>query len=136
MPVSYAIDADKRTLRTKCFGRLTLAEVVDHFQKLELDPECPDRIDVFLDLSEVDSLPEPAQMPEVIAHLGKASGRIRFGACAIVAARDALFGMMRMFEAMGAEYFRVTRTFRASSEADAWLASQARPAPKSRGAED
>ena len=39
----------------------------------------------------------------------------------IVANRDAVFGMMRVFEVMAEEYFRVTRTFRVADEAEAWL---------------
>ncbi len=134
MPVSYTIDADKGILRTRCCGHLTLPEVVDHFRALEQDPACPDRVDVFLDLTAVDSLPDPGQMPAVIGQLKRVSGRVRFGACAIVTDRDALFGMMRMFEAMGEEYFRVTRTFRTAGEAEAWLASlQAPPRSRARG---
>ncbi len=124
MPVEYKIDARRGTIRTRCFGHLTLPEVVAHFQSLARDPACPVRPDVFLDLSEVVSLPTPAQMPTVIEQLQAVRGPGPFGACAIVATRDALFGMMRMFEAMGEEYFRVIRTFRAASEAEAWLASQ------------
>lgn len=134
MPVTYKIDADKRTIRTRCFGRLTLPEVVDHFRTLAQDPECPGQLDVFLDLSEVESLPRPAQMPTVIEQLKEVQGRVRFGACAILATRDALFGMMRMFEAMGEQYFRATMTFRNAGEAEAWLASQqSQPRRKPRG---
>ena len=45
-------------------------------------------------------------------------------ACAILACRDALFGMMRMFEVLAQDSFRVTRTFRTATEAEAWLVSQ------------
>ena len=52
MPITYKIDADKSTIRTKAVGHLTLQEVVDHFRTLEQDPEVPKGTDVFLDLSE------------------------------------------------------------------------------------
>ena len=116
-------------IRTRCFGHLTLAEVVDHFRQLEQDPACSDHLRVFLDLSEVDSLPGPSQLGTVIQEMDRIQPR--FDACAIVATRDALFGMMRMFEAMGEKHFRVTRTFRVASEAEAWLASQ-QPPPASK----
>jgi hypothetical protein len=32
--------------------------------------------------------------------------------------------MMRMFEALAEEFFRVTRTFRIATQAEAWLASK------------
>ena len=124
MPVTYKIDADKRTVRTKCIGPVTLLEVIEHFRTLEQDSECPDLLDVFLDLSEVESVPETSEISTVINEMKRVRGRVRFGACAIVAHRDALVGMMRVFEAMAEECFRVTCTFRVSNEAEVWLVSQ------------
>jgi hypothetical protein len=77
-----------------------------------------------MDLSEVDSLPGTGQISTVINEVKKLRGRVRFGACAILATRKALFGMMRVFEVMGEEYFRVMRTLRVANEAEAWLVSQ------------
>lgn len=124
MPITYQLDADKRTIRTKAAGYVTLQEVIDHFRTLEQDPECPERPDVFLDLSGVDSLPETPQLSTVIAELERIRPKVRFEACAILASRDALFGMMRMFEALAENLFRVTCTFRIATEAEAWLGSQ------------
>jgi hypothetical protein len=103
---------------------LTLKEVIDHFRILEQDPQCPERTDVFLDLSEVDSLPETSQIGTVVFAMERSRARVRFDACAIVASGDALFGMMRMFEVQAAGLFRVTCTFRIAVEAEAWLGSQ------------
>ena len=124
MPITYQIDADKRTIRTKAVGYVTLQQVIDHFRTLEQDPQCPERPDVFLDLSEVESLPETPQISIVIRELKRIRAKVRFEACAILASRNALFGMMRMFEALAEEFFRVTRTFRIATEAEAWLVSQ------------
>ena len=124
MSVTYKIDADKRTVRTKCVGRVTLQEVINHFRTLQQDSNCPDRLDVFLDLSEVDSLPETVQLSTVVGEMKRIGSQIRFGACAILASRDAVFGMMRVFEVMAEECFRVTRTFRVANEAEVWLVSQ------------
>jgi hypothetical protein len=103
---------------------VTLEEVIDHFRTLEQDPECSDLIDVLLDLGEVNSLPESRDLSTVVSEMKRLRGRGRFGACAIVATRDALVGMMRVFEAMAEECFRVTCTFRGANEAEAWLVSQ------------
>jgi hypothetical protein len=91
---------------------------------LEQDPDCPDLLDVFLDLSEVQSIPETRQISTVISEMNRIRGQVRFGACAILANRDALVGMMRVFEVMAENYFRVTCTFRVANEAEAWLVSQ------------
>lgn len=124
MPVTYKIDADKRTIRTKCFGLVTLDEVIDHFRTLKQDPECPDLIDVLLDCSEIDSLPETRDLSTVVSEMKRVRARVRFDACAIVASRDALVGMIRVFEALAEDSFRATRTFRNANEAEAWLISQ------------
>jgi hypothetical protein len=124
VPITYQIDDDKKTIRTKAVGHVTLQEVIDHFRTLEQDPRCPERTDVFLDLSEVDSLPETPQILTVVNELKRIRTKVRFDACAILASRNALFGMMRMFEALAEEFFRVTRTFRIVTDAEAWLVSQ------------
>jgi hypothetical protein len=124
VPITYQIDTDKRTIRTKAVGRVTLQEVIDHFRTLGQDPRCPERTDVLLDLSEVDSIPEPAQLSTVVRELGRIRPKVRFDACAIVASGNALFGMMRMFEVLAEGAFRLTRTFRIAAEAEAWLVTQ------------
>ena len=124
MSVTYKIDAGKRTVRTRCIGAVTLQEVIDHFRTLERDSDCPGLLDVFLDLREMNSLPETREISPVISEMTRIRGRLRFGACAILASRDALIGMMRIFEVMAEECFRVTCTFRDANEAEAWLIRQ------------
>jgi hypothetical protein len=124
VPITYQIDAAKNLLRTTAVGQLTQQEVVDHFQALAKDAQRPERPDVFLDLSAVDSLPDVRQLSIVIGEMRKIGAKLRFGTCAIVASRDALFGMMRMFEAQAEEFFRETRTFRTATKAETWLVSR------------
>ena len=124
MPLAYAIDTKERVIRTRCVGMLTFAEVVNHFQELERDPNCAEHLDVLLDLSEVNSLPDTGQLRAVSYEIRKLQAKVRFDACAVVADRDALFGMLRMFEVMVENYFRLFRVFRVAAEAEAWLLSQ------------
>jgi len=124
MPVTYSIDADRRMIRTTCSGKVAFQEVIDHLRALERDPACPDRVNVLLDLSATETLPESRQVTAVSAELGRTGMIVRFDACAIVASSDALFGMMRMFEVMAQEHFRASRVFRSTAEAEAWLMSQ------------
>jgi hypothetical protein len=91
---------------------------------LQQDPDCPDRLDLFLDLSEMDSLPETGQRSTVVSEVKRIRGQIRFGACTILASRDAVVGMMRTFEVMAEECFMATYTFRVADDAEAWLVSQ------------
>src|SRR5258708_3962932 len=123
MPVTYTIDARSKLIRTSCSGAVSLAEVVEHFQTLAADPDCSGGLDVLLDLSGMGTLPESRQLGAVRSAVGSIRNRVQFGACAIVATRDALFGMMRMFEVVAGDHFRAVRVFRRRNEAEAWLVS-------------
>lgn len=124
MPVTYSIDASRRMIHTICSGALTFAEVIGHFRELSVDPACSGHLDVLLDLSDTSTLPERRQLGAVNAELDAIRRKVQFGLCAIVATRDALFGMMRMFEVLAGDYFQATRVFRAIDQAEAWLLSK------------
>ena len=121
MPVTYRIDVARRLIRTSCTSPLTFAEVIAHFHTLSTDPICSGYLDVLLDVSAADELPASNQLGAVTAELGAIRQKVQFGFCAIVAARDAMFGMMRMFEVFAGPYFRKIRVFRDLPTAEAWL---------------
>ena len=58
MPVIYQIDRANGIIRTRCVGPVTIDEVIDHFRQLERDADCPERLDVLLDISEETSVPK------------------------------------------------------------------------------
>ena len=122
MPVIYQIDGDERLIRTRCIGDVTFAEVVDHFHALQGDPDCAGAIDVLLDLSEASSIPTPNQLRSIDVEI-QGMSKIQFGACAVVATREVLYGMSRMFETVAAERFRSMHVFRGVVEAEDWLRS-------------
>ena len=128
MPVTYTIDVKEKLIRTKCTGDVKFQEVIDHFRILEHDPNCADRLDVFLDLSRITSLPATGQITGVAREIARIKEKVRFNVCAVVAPTDALFGMLRMFEVMAKPYFTETRVFRSATDAEAWLTSQRSPA--------
>ncbi len=126
MPVTYVIDTQAKIIRTKCFGMVAFAEVADHFRELQRDPDCVGVLDVFLDLSEAKSVPEARQIQAVPGEMMWVRDKVRFGACAIVATTDPLFGMLRLFGVLAERFFRVVQVFRTTAEAEAWLESQRR----------
>lgn len=124
MPVTYTIDGRAGLIRTRCFGYVTLQEVLDHFRELREDRSCPARLDVLLDLTEDSSLPDTHQLRTVAYELARVRGKIRLEHCAVIAQRDVLFGMLRMFEVMTQDYFRDMRVFRTAADAEMWLATR------------
>jgi hypothetical protein len=121
MPVHYQIDRGTQTIRTRCVGPVTMEEVVEHFRALEVDPDCPGCVDVLLDLTELTTAPQSHQLRAVTQQIDRIRGRVRFGACAIAACTDELYGMARMFQVFAEEQFRETNVFRSVDAAEAWL---------------
>lgn len=124
VPVTYSIDGARKLIRTACTSPVKFAEVIDHFRMLKEDPACSGHLDVLLDVSGADLLPDSNQFGAVIAELESVRAKVQFGMCAIVANRDAMFGMMRIFEVHAGQHFRAIRVFRDAAGAEAWLVSQ------------
>src|SRR5207245_11254886 len=97
---------------------------IKHFRALQHYADCPDGLDVFLGLSETTSLPFTAEITAVAHEINRVRKKVHFGACAVVATGDALFGMMRMFAVLAGAYFTEVRVFREANEAEVWLAAQ------------
>ncbi|HEY1251671.1 MAG TPA: hypothetical protein VGH97_10815 [Thermoanaerobaculia bacterium] len=124
MPVSYEIDPRRNRITTRCIGDTTLSEVLEHFDLLEREPNRPPHLDVLLDLTEQTNLPTAQQIQAAASRIGMAKWMIDFRACAIVVNRDALFGMLRMFEVFAHPHFERLRVFRDMSQARTWLESR------------
>ena len=124
MPVTYQIDPARKLICTTCSAPLRFTEVIEHFQTLKQDPACTGYLDVLLDVSNADTLPVSRQLGPISAEIGAVRAKVQFGICAIVASRDAMFGMMRVFEVAAGPYFRSIRVFRDPLEAQKWMSSQ------------
>src|SRR4051794_17428858 len=106
MPIRYKIDRRTALISTTCSGDVTLADVLDHFETLARDGDCPSRLDVFLDLRPMTSSPSAGEMRRASDVIG-ALPKLHFGACAVVAQRDVLYGMARMFSVFAEQFFSV-----------------------------
>ena len=122
MPISYSIDVPTALITTRCFGKVTLAEVQDHFRELARVWPPVDRLDVLLDLRDQTSLPGLTELQEVATEIAVQIGPHRFGRCAVVTERELIFGSMQMFEVLAARYFDAFRVFRSPTSALIWLA--------------
>jgi hypothetical protein len=120
MAITYLIDKEHGRIITTCTGHTTLREVMSHFDELQRDPERPARLDVLLDLSGQLSLPDTPQIRAAADRVGHVTDLV-FGACAVVATRESLYGMARMFEVLARGHFAAIQTFRDRREAERWL---------------
>lgn len=128
MPVTYELDRDAGYIETRCAGEVTMQEVLGHFAELEADPTLPERLDVFLDLDDMDNLPQSGQMQSAALAAGRLKTKLEWGSCAILASRDGIFGIARMFESFADGRFGDTRVFRDRDEAEAWMREMRKPA--------
>ena len=122
MPISYSIDVPTALITTRCFGKVTLAEVQDHFRELARVWPPVDRLDVLLDLRDQTSLPGLWELHEVATEIAVQIGPHRFGRCAVVTERELIFGSMQMLEVLVSRYFDAFRVFRTATAAVLWLA--------------
>jgi len=123
MSVIYHLNPEAGFIETRCIGDVSFEEVMGHFRELEADPSLPKRLDVFLDLDEMASIPEVDQLRDVARAIDRLRARVEWGSCAILASRDVTFGMSRMFEVFADGLFSRTRVFRKREEDARWLGS-------------
>jgi len=121
MSITFAIDPDAALIRTTLSGNVTLPEVQQHLDDLFATwPESSSRLRVLLDVTGCTSLPELNQLRVVANQIAGLGGGAHFDRCAIVASRELLYGLLRVFEVMADGTF-VVRVFRDESEATKWL---------------
>ena len=122
MPITYDLDSDACSIWTRCAGTITYDEVVGHFRELVAVPGLPAKLDVLLDLREMESLPESGQMRGVATEIEQLRARVELDAFAIVTDRDALYGMVRMFQVFAEGFVSELKVFRDYEAASRWLA--------------
>ena len=132
MTISYEIDRERGVLRTRCLGHTTLPEVLDHFAALAAQPDLPRGLDVLLDLSQQVAAPERDQLRAVAGEMKDLTSKLGWGAIAIVATTDLMFGMSRMLGIFAEGHFSNTGVFRSLAEAERWLENERRKRPRPR----
>ena len=121
MPIVYEIDRDRSVIRTRAIGAVTLDEVLAHFKELRADADVPGRPNILLDLTAQVSAPERDQLRAVVAEMKSLGTELRWGALAIVAKSDLLFGMSRILGVFVEDSFSNIGVFRQMAEAERWL---------------
>ncbi len=128
MPISYQIErkgSRHGVVRTTCCGAVTFDQVMEHLATLSADPERPETLDVILDLCDVDTLPDRGQVRAVAEEMGQLPPVVGWGSLAVVAGRDVVFGVSRMFETLSQSTFHATHVFRTRDDAEVWLSANA-----------
>jgi hypothetical protein len=118
MPASYRIDKSLGVVFTKGQGVLTGQDILTHRQRLREDPDFDPSYNQLIDLRDVIEFPvSGAEMPGIASYniFSETSRR------AIVAEKDANFGMARMYEMCGPTNPDQLMVFRDMEAARRWL---------------
>ena len=124
MPIEYEVDRARKLIRTRCVGATVLSQVLQHFADLRADTSLPVQLHVLLDLSELSTAPDRERLRAVVHEVKALGSDRRWGALAIVARSDLLFGMSRIFGIFVEDSFTNTGVFRKIEEAETWLKTQ------------
>jgi len=120
MPITYEIDREKRLMTSRAAGRITSAELFDYLEAIIKDPANVD-CDELVVLDDVDTDAISSADVRTAAQRAASLSRDTDFRVAVVAPRDADFGMFRMFQAfreLGEDRMAV---FRDIQDACDWL---------------
>lgn len=121
MPLDSHIDSARGLVTTRLEGRITGSEVKAHQRGLEADPDFDPDFDHLFDLSRVETFQISVEQIRAIASVSVFSSSSRR---AVVAPKDVLYGLSRMYEGFRDISEEEIRVFRSREEALVWLADE------------
>ncbi len=120
LAITYSIDPNSRTLSIISIDEVNDAQVVVFFENLLADPRFTPGLNLLMDMTLQSGVPGSQLIRDTARRIeGK---EFSFSRIAIVANRDALFGVARMFEVYAEKATTAVRTFRSRDEALEWIA--------------
>ena len=118
MPATYAIDIERKLVRSRIWGAPTEEEILDHGRRLRADPCFQPDFRQLLDMSELkEILISPQDVRQAARDQFFSPGARR----ALVAHSDAAFGMARMYALASEVEGQTIKVFREFCAAEAWL---------------
>ena len=121
MPIAYEIDAANSIVRVRLTGSLRLDEVVRAVEALLGDPGLEPGTKILSDHSGLEEIATTSLVKSVVPLLERLAERLGPFRCAVLAPRDASYGMARM-AGMMAEWTRAeVCAFRTLDQAEEWL---------------
>ena len=124
MPVSFEFNQALGVIRIRCYGEVGVLDVVSQSKSFLIQKRVPNPLNVFLDVRELTALPTADEVLRVKDYLFSLRGKVTFGCCAVLADRDAMFGMARMWGVFVEDMFAAVSIFRLAAEATEWFDGQ------------
>lgn len=124
MPLRFRIDDEAGLVITTAEGRVSAEDLLAHARELALTPNRPHR--ELVDFSDRVEITVPTEaVRQMAAFLANEDVNIPDSRLALVAKTDAVFGMMRVFQAHREHSNVAIRVFRDRDEALRWLTEEA-----------
>lgn len=121
MPISSEIDLERGRVITTAHGTVTGAGVLAHQETLRSRPDFDPDLDHLFDMTGVTEFSVPREQIKEVASVTVFSETSRR---AVVAERDVLFGLSRMYEGFRGAPDDALRVFRDRDAALAWLEAE------------
>ena len=118
MPTSYRIDAERRVIFSSATGVVVDADLRSHQRSLLNDPDFDKGFDQLWDFGAVTRVEVSTAAVQELAKARSYEGGVKR---ALVAPKDAAFGMARMFQSLHDSAPETIRVLRSLPEAEAWL---------------
>jgi hypothetical protein len=121
MPTSYRIDPAKRVALTRGWGEVTDDEMLQYYLDLAADPEFDPG---FCQLGDLTGVSRPSMSTATVRRAASLAVFHPSARRALVATKDVVFGVARMFAIMSDQHGQNVRVFRSKDEAVAWLTEE------------
>ena len=121
MPASYTIDIERKAIFSTATGTLTDADLRDHQRHVLRDPDFDPGLRQLWDLREVSATEVST---ETLRDLAASTSYAPETKRAVVAPRDVIYGLARMFQTLHEHAGEDFRVFRSADEAREWLGLQ------------
>jgi hypothetical protein len=118
MPTSYRIDKSLGMIFSSASGVVTDDDLRGHQRSVLADPDFDPRFNQIWDFQRVDDVEVSNAVLRALAESKSFSAESKR---AVVAPRDVVYGMARMFQMLHEEAPEAFRVFRSPAEARAWL---------------
>ena len=117
-----SIDANKKLARIIARGKVNVFELRDIYSKLIMHSDWQAGFDILCDYRRIEDFDVTSQdIDEISEWQTSIDTKIGNGKCAVVASRDSVFGMSRMWEMISAERSQHICVFRELDDAVSWL---------------
>ena len=118
MGITYSFDHANRMVCSRGWGRLSMPEIEEFYSRLQADPAFDPSYRSLGDLRDVSEIAVNSNDLATSASLPIFDPGTRR---ALVASRDAVYGMLRAFASFNERMGQTTRIFRDMETAEAWL---------------